>query len=605
MFIRLKSSLFLRIFSITALAICVLFSIMYLLAVPFIQQTVESIEKNVGHTVMNGVHDAVEQAYADIEDYRNSLIMERKSQLRNIIALTEMRINNMEKAVRRGELTKEKARDILLEEFRQIKYGKDDYIWISDYRSTLISHPDPRFNGADFSELRDERNKLIVPPMVAGALETGDSFYTYWWRRLGEQKQIEKLSYYKNIPFFSMVIGTGVYLDDVEETVQRKRTRTIERLRNQLRTVHLAKSGYVYIFDGQVKMVIHPNSNIENTDFSNQLNPSTNNPIGQELMSLADKQEGLRYLWDRPSDPGNYSYPKISWVRYSKGFDWYICSSVYVDELDQSANALRNRVVAVFTITLFVAVLLVYFFVNRLTDPLRKLRDTASRVKLGDFSARCNLERSDEIGVVATAFNDMVERLQENIIDLDAKVVERTAELEKLNTKLTELNTTDALTGIANRRQFDETLINEWNRCGRQEQSLALAMLDVDWFKNYNDHYGHQAGDKCLCKIADTLSATIRRSGDLVARYGGEEFAFILPGTSREDALLLAQSVCSAVFDEKLPHITSPLEHITVSVGIAVITPKQSDQPDDLLKMADESLYHAKNMGRNQVISIT
>ena len=437
---RFKSSLFARIFATTAAVISVLFAIMYLLAVPFIQTTVEGIEESAGRTILKNVYEMVEQTHLDLENYRQSILLERKTLLRNVIAVVDARVNMLEAQVRTGKLSKAQAKRALLDELRHITYGRNDYVFAADYGSVLISHPDPELNGADFSSKRDFRGNLIVPPMVAGARSAGEGFYSYWWRRLGEQQPTEKLSYYKHIPAFDLVIGTGVYLDDVEAAVRLKQSVAVEELRHRLRTTHLAKTGYVFIFDGQKNMVIHPNPNIEGTDFSKLLNPSTQTPIGQLLTAVADKQEGLRYLWDSTADPGNYVYDKISWVRYFKEFDWYICTSVNVGELDASARILRNRVLAVFVVTLLLSVLLIYLFVKKLTDPLRQLSDTALRVESGDFDARCNLSRDDEIGVVATAFNGMVRRLQDNIRHLDAKVVERTAELEKTYEELKQLD---------------------------------------------------------------------------------------------------------------------------------------------------------------------
>ncbi|MDD3815780.1 MAG: cache domain-containing protein [Desulfocapsaceae bacterium] len=599
---RFKSSLFVRIFATTAAVISVLFAIMYLLSVPFIQTTVDGIEESAGHTILKNVYEMVEQTHLDLENYRQSIILERKAQLQNIIAVVESHIKMLEEQVLSGKLSKAQAIDTLLEELRHIKYGHDDYVWAANYASVLISHPDPQLNNADFSSKMDLRGNLIVPPMVAGGRSAGEGFHSYWWRRLGEQQPIEKLSYYKHIPFFDMVIGTGVYMDDVEAAVLLKKKVAVEDLRHRLRTTHLGKSGYVYIFDGHQNMVIHPNPNIEGKDFSHQLNPSTQTPIGQLLMAVANKQEGLHYLWDSPSDPGNYVYDKISWVRYCKEFDWYICTSMYVDELDESARILKNRVLAVFAVTLLLSVLLTYLFAKKLTDPLHKLSDTALQVENGDFDARCNLNRDDEIGVVATAFNGMVSRLQDNIRHLDAKVVERTSELQILNRKLEALSTTDGLTGIANRRCFDEVLATEWSRAARLEQPLALGMLDIDWFKKYNDHYGHQAGDECLRRVASVFRANVCRTSDLVARYGGEEFVFIAPATDGDSALSMAQKVSEALQGLALPHEMSPFGCVTISIGVAAMDPRDMHSPDILLQSADAALYRAKEQGRNQVV---
>ncbi len=196
----------------------------------------------------------------------------------------------------------------------------------------------------------------------------------------------------------------------------------------------------------------------------------------------------------------------------------------------------------------------------------------------------------------------LVENLRSSEHILETRVAERTAELQILNRKLEALSTTDGLTGIANRRRFDEVLANEWNRAERLAQPLALAMIDIDWFKKYNDRYGHQAGDECLQAVAAVLSANICRTGDLVARYGGEEFAFIAPATGGVIALDMARKVCAALQATALPHPMSVYGQVTVSIGIAAMVPNQQLSPDILLKSADEALYCAKKQGRNRAV---
>ncbi|MFI3157534.1 MAG: diguanylate cyclase [Methylococcaceae bacterium] len=196
----------------------------------------------------------------------------------------------------------------------------------------------------------------------------------------------------------------------------------------------------------------------------------------------------------------------------------------------------------------------------------------------------------------------LVENLKSSEHILEARVAARTDELQLLNRKLEALSTTDGLTGIANRRRFDEVLKKEWSRAERQSQPLALAMIDVDWFKNYNDHYGHQSGDQCLSIVAEVLAANICRTGDLVARYGGEEFAFIAPSTDGITALDMARKVCAALQSLALPHLMSGYGWVTVSIGVAAIVPQEGLAPDILLKAADEALYCAKEQGRNRAV---
>ncbi len=186
---------------------------------------------------------------------------------------------------------------------------------------------------------------------------------------------------------------------------------------------------------------------------------------------------------------------------------------------------------------------------------------------------------------------------------LEGKVKQRTLELEAVNHQLEALSATDGLTGLANRRRFDTCWAEEWQRALRTGAPLAVIMLDVDHFKAYNDHYGHQQGDECLRRVGEALRVNVRRAGELVARYGGEEFVVVMPGTTAEQALQVAETVRAAIQDAQIAHASSPVASVlTVSLGVAVGTPQSSDMPDRLLQAADAALYEAKRQGRNRMV---
>jgi len=165
------------------------------------------------------------------------------------------------------------------------------------------------------------------------------------------------------------------------------------------------------------------------------------------------------------------------------------------------------------------------------------------------------------------------------------------------------LAVTDALTGLANRRGFDQTLSSEWRRSLRDARPLSLLLIDVDLFKSYNDTYGHVRGDSCLKQIAEAALDVVARPGDMVARFGGEEFAVILPSTDGEGALRIAEEISMALRSRKLPHSSNPLGFLTLSIGCATMVPSFGLHSVNLVERADEALYKAKRDGRNQVCS--
>lgn len=176
------------------------------------------------------------------------------------------------------------------------------------------------------------------------------------------------------------------------------------------------------------------------------------------------------------------------------------------------------------------------------------------------------------------------------------------AQLEESNTKLLQLAEIDQLTGIANRRAMDKCLKHEWNRLYRMAKPLSFLFIDIDFFKQYNDTYGHDGGDKCLIRVSCLLASFCRRSTDVVARFGGEEFAIILPDTTEKDALAMAASILISLDQVKIPHLGSQIsQHLTLSIGVASMTPHQLDSEIELLLAADEALYEAKRLGRKQI----
>jgi diguanylate cyclase (GGDEF)-like protein len=177
--------------------------------------------------------------------------------------------------------------------------------------------------------------------------------------------------------------------------------------------------------------------------------------------------------------------------------------------------------------------------------------------------------------------------------------------LEKVNQQLKKLANLDGLTKIANRRFFDEYLAKEWLRLKREQKPLSLIMVDVDFFKLYNDNYGHLAGDDCLKKIAHTLNSIVKRPADLVARYGGEEFVIVLPNTITEGAQQVAKEIQATMLQLAIPHEYSLIgDSISLSLGVSTSIPNNGLSVSELINRADQALYQAKQQGRNRIMTI-
>jgi diguanylate cyclase (GGDEF)-like protein len=223
--------------------------------------------------------------------------------------------------------------------------------------------------------------------------------------------------------------------------------------------------------------------------------------------------------------------------------------------------------------------------------------------------------RTDDIPIIfITAMNEEVEEskgLNAGGIDYITKPIRPSIvrarvrnhlELKRYRDHLKELSALDGLTGIANRRKFDEWLDYEWRRARRSQLPISLVMMDIDYFKSYNDHYGHIAGDECLKRVAGILRETARRSADLPARYGGEEFALLLPETDGPGALRVAERLQERMRSASIAHeFSAAAPHVTLSIGIGSTVPSDSQSSSQLVETADKCLYRAKRNGRNRI----
>lgn len=282
--------------------------------------------------------------------------------------------------------------------------------------------------------------------------------------------------------------------------------------------------------------------------------------------------------------------------------NWMVVSTTSLNALNAEVRSIRNKIVLIGVLCFIVSFALSFIIARSISLPLKQLVGVMKEAKTGNYLIRMDYEGKDEIAVLSQRFNEMASKVHQHNERLEEQVVARTRELELVNQKLEALSATDSLTGIANRRRFDEALANELRRAVRSQKPLALLMLDVDFFKNYNDRYGHLAGDDCLRTVAQILRTSSRRATDLAARYGGEEFAIIVAESESSHAMQLAENIRAAIESLRIPHDDSPFGYVSCSIGVTAVQVDDNTSTDSLLRMADVAMYLAKSQGRNRVV---
>ncbi len=275
---------------------------------------------------------------------------------------------------------------------------------------------------------------------------------------------------------------------------------------------------------------------------------------------------------------------------------------------DYEASAQRAFVmVGVFSVIFLISILtMVVFIRRRLVERLDHLSDTMSAHVAGDPKA-IPTDGEDEISVIGQAFEIFVDArntAEQRLNQAQEETEKANQQLRKLNRQLLVLSETDPLTGVANRRYFDQKLQDHWQMALNLRKPLALIMCDIDRFKAYNDHFGHQAGDECLKQVASTLDEIVHRFPDtLLGRYGGEEFILLQGSSSEEQIFQLAEAMRTAISEQGLQHPDSEHGIVTLSLGTAIIQPDSYSSIDQLIQQADDALYQAKTKGRNLTIS--
>ena len=418
------------------------------------------------------------------------------------------------------EVQRQKQKEAL-EYIVNLRYGENEYFFISDYNSVLIGHP--TLQDKDMSNVKDPNGVMIVPPMVQVAREHGHGFHTYSWTKLkGEDQLYEKLSYSKDIKEWEWVIGTGIYLDSIELEVKRKKGELIKSLRELLTSTKIGETGYIYIFDSNGNMIIHPNSNIEGKNFSKLKNPGKNSFILNDLIdAYSSGANVLYYKWDKPKDKGRYIYDKVSWIYYNQDFDWYICSSAYISEINSTANQMKQYIWFISFVLVSLALLISVYFFKKLFNPIETLSRKALQVKNGDLSVRSEISTGDEIGTLAQTFDGMLDTIEENISTLDKKVNERTKELEEQKEVFETLfyHTADSAAIIKRGKIIDcNDAALEMYRCGSRED------FDIPHFLPRFQPDGQDSLGRGIEMVSICMEKGSHKYEELQLRADGEEF---------------------------------------------------------------------------------
>jgi diguanylate cyclase (GGDEF)-like protein len=345
--------------------------------------------------------------------------------------------------------------------------------------------------------------------------------------------------------------------------------------------------------------------------------------INNKLGGFKPIQHSRDFQFD---NAGRHYFGRVLSFSHKRGLDWSIVIVVPAADVMSKIQASTNMTIWLCLLASGLIIVVNSYLGRWLAKPIMDLSQASQGIVQGDFSYQPQPSHPNvheisnlvvSVGQMSQEIQESRQQLEEYSRSLEQQVIDRTQALEeeigrrsaaedalhRVNKELAAIAYLDGLTQIANRRQFDDRLLQEWRRLQREKSPLSIIMCDVDYFKQYNDTYGHGGGDDCLKEVAKAIEASARRAADLTARYGGEEFVALLPNTPLTGALEVAKLIQQRVKSLQIPHTKSAIgEYVTLSFGVSSIIPNDSTTPEELLLRADRALYQAKQAGRNQIV---
>lgn len=459
MFQSLRSRMLLIVVSIVILTIT---GMIYFVQKETVK-TISGLQDESARNILNAVVLNVENEYNSLVFHKKTALEMRKTDLKNIVSVAIGAIDEIHKDYQQGNLSEDQAKQNAIRIIKNMRYDQGvGYLWINDTRRPIpkmIMHTtipdlddtvldDPRFNCA----LGIKQN--LFQAFVDVCLDKGQGYVDYMWPKPTKDSLTEdqpKISYVELFKPWNWVLGTGVYIDDIEADAQKRLDAIVAELQQTFSRVRLAQNGYMFIFNGKYQFLVHPS--LAGTDGSTLINPSTGTSILKELMTASRTPEkAFEYVWDKPlTHKGRYDFPKKAYIEYFPALDWYIASSVYVDEIESTTRPLMETIFYLSLFFLMVSILLSILFSKTLTNPLSKLMFSAEGIEKGGiYSANIPITGTKETKALGIILNKMIHSIshsideKENLLSalqdahdkLEQRVKERTVDLETVNSEL-------------------------------------------------------------------------------------------------------------------------------------------------------------------------
>ena len=358
------------------MSIIILLIIGYTIAVsifviPKIENSIYSLEKKNSKILLHEIVSISNTVHTDIGYFQKVALGIHKKSLHHINSIAYFILQNSYDKYKNGELSETEAKRSAYRKISQLRYGEDGYFFVIDDNYNVLAHADEKMIGKNRRDLQDIKGKYFIQEMIDGARSNKERFVRYWWPKIiGEP--FEKLSYIKKFEPWNIYLGTGIYIDNISKTIEKRKKVLFGNLRQIIINTKIGETGYIYVLNSKAEMIYHPDSALEGTNVKHLKNPTKETFLFDDLMQAFKTNKELSYKWNKPNDKENYNYEKLSWIEYIPDLDWYIISSAYVDELDQTSNKLKESLAFIGMVLLFLSILIAALFFKKLDKEIEE-----------------------------------------------------------------------------------------------------------------------------------------------------------------------------------------------------------------------------------------
>ena len=434
-----------RPLSFTTKMLILILIILVFTTLSFMLLTQNEVNKVMWNTISSSIRDMrtlislfVENEYRGLMFHKKYALNKYKDQLKNVTGIVTSNIEYYYSLYKKGLLSENDAKAFALDMVENLRYGNNDYFYIYDANLVAVSHPDPDIRGKNMTEYQDVKGNFPLKMIKNKIIEKGQGFESFWHMHLDETKPVEKLTYNYYFKPWDWIIGTGVYIDDIDKDTETKLVEMVSELRKIFSKIRIGRNGYFFIFDNNHVILVHPT--MEGVDFADVDVPGLGIEHWYNLVDASKTpDQAYTYLWDKPDDEGAFKYKKRAYVDFFEPLDWYVVSALYEDEMKEPSRRIFQKELFIALAALLIASLITVFAIRRFTKPVKILTDHARKLTENNFQAEKSDELAhltefshDEMGALAQTFINMEHTLKDYITNLKAT----TAEKEKIQSEL-------------------------------------------------------------------------------------------------------------------------------------------------------------------------